>query len=145
MTRGAAPSSGDNARIFAGIRDIPIWAGESSKGNGLPGGPYRWPELAVIAIIMTPTLLWVRHNQQSPHLLMVLGIASLSTFVLVVALRFLLPKARPDLLTRTQFFVTAMRSRPVATSARTRGAPTRSPRGQSARSSSSARRHSGAR
>lgn len=145
MTKPTAPSSGDNARIYTGIRDVPIWAGESSQGNQLPGGPYRWPELAVIAIIMTPTLLWVRHNQQSPHLLMVLGITSLSTFLLVVTLRFLLPKARPDLLTRTQFFVNAVLCRPVATSVRTREASKRSPSGRSVRPSPSTRRHSGSR
>jgi hypothetical protein len=138
------PSSGDNARIFTGIRDIPIWAGESSSGNQLPFGPYRWPELVVIGVIVGPTLLWIRNHPQSPHLLAVAGIAALATVVLVVALRILLPKVRPDLPTRAQFFVNAAIPRPVATAQRSRPASRQSPRtGRSRRSSS--RRHRGSR
>lgn len=115
-----APSSGDNAQIWTGIRDIQIWVGETSAGNTLPGGSYRWPELVVILAIMGPVLVWVRHHTQSPDLLTVLGAGVAVTVILVVALRFLLPDARPDFLTRLQFFTTAAVPRRVSTSVRTR-------------------------
>lgn len=117
---GTAPSSGDNAHIWTGIRDIQIWVGETSQGNKLLGGSYRWPELVVILAIMGPVLVWVRHHTQSPDLLTVLGIGLGVTVILVVALRFLLPDARPDFLTRLQFVSTAAVPRRVATSVRPR-------------------------
>lgn len=114
----APPGSGDNAHIWTGIRDIQIWVGETSQGNKLMGGPYRWPELAAILFIMGPVLIWIRHHPQSPDLLKVFGLGVASTLILVVALRFLLPKARPDFFTRAQFFATAVAGRRAATSVR---------------------------
>lgn len=114
----APPGSGDNAHIWTGIRDIQIWVGETSQGNKLLGGPYRWPELAAILFIMGPVLIWLRHHPQSPDLLKVFGGGVAATFIIVVALRLLLPKARPDFFTRAQFFTTAVAGRRAATSVR---------------------------
>lgn len=123
MTQADAPSgAGDNAQIWTGIRDIQIWVGETSEGNTLPGGSYRWPELVVILAIMGPVLVWVRNHTGSPDLLKVLGAGIAVTIILVVALRFLLPDARPDFLTRLQFFSTAAAPRRISTSVRERPA-----------------------
>ena len=55
--------TGEPAKVFTGIRDVPIYAGESSTGNRLPGGPYRSAELIAIGLIMLPALWWFRTHQ----------------------------------------------------------------------------------
>jgi hypothetical protein len=101
MTQPVA--TGDNAKVYTGIRDIPIYAGESSPGNRLPGGPYRRPELVAIAAIGLPTILWVRSHVDSGYALPVLAGGAILAAVLTVALRLLLPTRRPSLGTRGQF------------------------------------------
>jgi len=105
MTNTSTPGhTGDNAKVWTGIRDIPIWAGESSGGNQLPGGPYRTPELVAIGTIMIPAVFWITNNTQSPHVWWILGGAPLITVLIVGLLRLLLPKARPTLSARLLFF-----------------------------------------
>ncbi|KMV22075.1 hypothetical protein [Mycobacterium heckeshornense] len=117
MTQQSAPvHTGDNAKVWTGIRDIPIWAGESSTGNQLPLGPYRTPELVTIGTINVPAIFWVTHHTQSPHVLIVLCGAPLLTAAIVLAMRVLLPKARPRLSTRAQFLYNAWLPRAVITS-----------------------------
>ena len=55
--------TGETAKVFTGIRDVPIYAGESSKGNRLPGGPYRSTELIAIGLIVGPALWWFRTHE----------------------------------------------------------------------------------
>jgi hypothetical protein len=118
MTNNAAPvHSDDNAKVWTGIRDVPIWAGESSRGNQLPLGPYRTPELIAIGIIMVPAIFWVTSNTQSPNVWSVLIGAPVLTLVIVIILRILLPKSRPDAATRMAFLFNAWLPRPITTSA----------------------------
>lgn len=112
----ASGSSGDNAKIWTGIRDIPIWAGESSRGNKLPGAPYRTAELVVAGLILTPAIFWVTHNVQSPHILTVVIGAPLLTVILVLVLRVVIPSARPTLGVRLQFLANAIVPRTLSTS-----------------------------
>ena len=101
--------TGDNAKVYSGIRDIPIWAGEASAGNRLPGGPYRTPELAAIGLIALPTIWWVRTHLASGHALYVLAGGAALTLVVVVALRLLLPSRRPSLGVRVKFAQASLR------------------------------------
>lgn len=64
--------TGDTAKVYSGIRDVPIYAGETSPGNRLPGGPYRRCELIAIAAITIPTIWWVRTHVDSGYALPVL-------------------------------------------------------------------------
>ncbi|WP_276759576.1 hypothetical protein [Mycolicibacter arupensis] len=112
----ASGSSGDNAKIWTGIRDIPIWAGESSRGNQLWGGPYRMPELVAIGLILIPAIVWVTHNVASPHVLAVVVGAPLITVIVVLVLRVVIPSARPTLGVRLQFMVNVIVPRPLSTS-----------------------------
>jgi hypothetical protein len=117
MTRNSAPvHTGDNAKVWTGIRDIPIWAGESSTGNQLPLGPYRTPELVTIGTINVPAIFWTSHHTQSPHVVAVLLGAPVLTAAIVVAMRVLLPKARPTLSARAQFLRNAWLPRAAVTS-----------------------------
>lgn len=103
------PPTGDTARVYTGIRDVPIYAGETSPGNRLPGGPYRRPELMAIAAIIVPTLWWVRGHVDSGYALpALLGGAALAV-VTSAALRLLLPARRPSLATRARFLYHALR------------------------------------
>jgi hypothetical protein len=93
----------DNAKVYTGIRDVPIYAGESSPGNRLPGGPYRRPELVAIAAIMIPTIWWVRGHVESGYALPVLLAGAAAAVIATLALRLLLPTRRPSLTTRVGF------------------------------------------
>ena len=125
--------TGDNAKVYSGIRDIPIWAGEASAGNKLPGGPYRRPELAAIGLIGLPTIWWVRTHLASGYALQVLLGGVAVTVLVVVALRLLLPNRRPSLSVRAKFIQACLRPPHCVTSsapaARTRpaSATTRTP------------------
>lgn len=94
-------ATGEPARVFTGIRDVPIYAGESSAGNRLPGGPYRSAELIAIALIMGPALWWFRTHDDGG--LVVLGGGVLASVAATVILRWALPKRRPSLAARVSF------------------------------------------
>jgi hypothetical protein len=131
MSQNSTPvHSGDNAKVWTGIRDIPIWAGEASSGNQLPYGPYRTPELIAIGIIMVPAIFWITGNPQSPHVWTVLLGAPIGTVLIVVILRILLPKARPNVATRLQFLYNAWLPHPVVTSAPPKSATLPTPPGK---------------
>jgi hypothetical protein len=124
MTRTPTPvHTGDNAKVWTGIRDIPIWAGESSGGNQLPFGPYRTPELMVIGTIMVPAVFWITSHTQSPNVWWVLLGAPLSTVVLVLLLRVVLPKARPTVSARLIFLTNSWLPRSLSTSPAAQPAP----------------------
>lgn len=93
--------TGEPAKVFTGIRDVPIYAGESSTGNRLPGGPYRSAELIAIGMIMLPALWWFRTHEGAGF--SVLGIAAVTAVVVTVILRMVLPKRRPSLAARASF------------------------------------------
>ncbi len=93
--------TGEPAKVFTGIRDVPIYAGESSTGNRLPGGPYRSAELIAIGVIILPALWWFRTHQDAGFT--VLGVAAVAALVVTVILRMLLPKRRPSLAARASF------------------------------------------
>lgn len=93
--------TGEPAKVFTGIRDVPIYAGESSTGNRLPGGPYRSAELIAIGMIMLPALWWFRTHEGAGF--SVLGIAAVAAVVVTVILRMVLPKRRPSLAARAGF------------------------------------------
>ncbi len=97
------PPTGDTAKVYTGIRDVPIYAGESSPGNRLPGGPYRRPELIAIAAITIPTIWWVRGHVDSGYALPVLLAGAALAVAVTAALRAALPTRRPSLSTRAQF------------------------------------------
>lgn len=97
------PPTGDTAKVYTGIRDVPIYAGESSPGNRLPGGPYRRPELIAIAAITIPTIWWVRGHVDSGYALPVLLAGAVLAIAVTAALRAALPTRRPSLATRAQF------------------------------------------
>lgn len=98
--------TGDPAKVFTGIRDVPIYAGESSSGNRLPGGPYRIPEVIAIASIMLPALWWFKADPDNGFGVLV-GAAALALAVTIV-LRIALPKQRPSLATRTRFMLASL-------------------------------------
>lgn len=93
--------TGEPAKVFTGIRDVPIYAGESSTGNRLPGGPYRSAELIAIGLIMLPALWWFRTHEDAGFA--VLGGAAVAALVVTLILRMVLPKRRPSLAARTSF------------------------------------------
>lgn len=99
-------STGEPAKVFTGIRDVAIYAGESSTGNRLPGGPYRSAELIAIAVIMLPALWWFRTHQDAGF--GVLGAAALVALAVTVTLRMLLPTRRPSLAARASFAVASI-------------------------------------
>jgi hypothetical protein len=96
-------STGEPAKVFTGIRDVPIYAGESSQGNRLPGGPYRSTELIAIGLIMGPALWWFRTHEDGGFA--VLAGAAVAATVVTVILRMVLPKRRPSLGARAGFAV----------------------------------------
>ena len=98
--------TGEPAKVFTGIRDVPIYAGESSTGNRLPGGPYRSAELIAIGMIMLPALWWFRTHQDAGFT--VLGTAAVLALAVTVILRMLLPKRRPSLAARASFALTSI-------------------------------------
>lgn len=98
--------TGEPAKVFTGIRDVPIYAGESSTGNRLPGGPYRSAELIAIGVIILPALWWFRTHQDAGFT--VLGVAAVVALVVTVILRMLLPKRRPSLAARASFAVASI-------------------------------------
>ena len=112
-------STGDNAKIYTGIRDVPIYAGEASPGNKLPFGPYRRAELVAMAAIGLPAITWLRHNVDSGYALPVLLGSVAAIVVVTVVLRLLLPKKRPSLTTRMIFALNTIRP-PHRTSTRYR-------------------------
>ena len=95
--------TGETAKVFTGIRDVPIYAGESSQGNRLPGGPYRITELIAIGLIVGPALWWFRTHEDGGFA--VLAGAAVAAFVVTVILRMVLPKRRPSLGARVSFAV----------------------------------------
>ena len=95
--------TGETAKVFTGIRDVPIYAGESSKGNRLPGGPYRSTELIAIGLIVGPALWWFRTHEDGGFA--VLAGAAVAAFLVTVILRMVLPKRRPSLGARVSFAV----------------------------------------
>lgn len=99
-------STGQPAKVFTGIRDVPIYAGESSSGNRLPGGPYRTAELVAIGLIMAPTLGYFSKHHDGGFTVLVAGI--IASFVVTVTLRIVLPKRRPSLASRTVFAIKAL-------------------------------------
>lgn len=99
-------ATGEPAKVFTGIRDVPIYAGESSTGNRLPGGPYRSVELIAIGMIMLPALWWFRTHQDAGF--GVLGTAAVAALAVTVTLRMLLPKRRPSMAARASFALTAI-------------------------------------
>lgn len=98
--------TGEPAKVFTGIRDVPIYAGESSTGNRLPGGPYRAPELIAIGMIVLPALWWFRTHEGSGF--GVLGGAAVAAVLVTVILRMVLPKRRPSLSARASFALTTI-------------------------------------
>lgn len=98
--------TGEPAKVFTGIRDVPIYAGESSTGNRLPGGPYRSAELIAIGMIMLPALWWFRTHEDGGFT--VLAGAALATLVVTVILRMALPKRRPSLAARASFALSSI-------------------------------------
>ena len=106
MTINDEVPTGEPAKVFTGIRDVPIYAGESSTGNRLPGGPYRSAELIAIGLIMLPALCWFRTHQDGGFA--VLGLAAAAASVVTVILRMLLPKRRPSLAARASFALTSL-------------------------------------
>ena len=105
MTAHEVPT-GEPAKVFTGIRDVPIYAGESSTGNRLPGGPYRTPELIAIGMIVLPALWWFRTHEGSGFT--VLGAAAVAAVLVTVILRMVLPKRRPSLAARASFALTTI-------------------------------------
>ena len=101
--------TGEPAKVFTGIRDVPIYAGESSTGNRLPGGPYRSAELIAIGVIILPALWWFRTHQDAGFT--VLGVAAVVALVVTVILRMLLPKRRPSLAARASFALASIMPR----------------------------------
>lgn len=104
-------NTGEPAKIFTGIRDVPIYAGESSTGNRLPFGPYRSTELIAIGLIMGPALWWFRTHPDGGFAVLAIG-----TVVAVVAtgiLRLVLPKRRPSLAARASFALATLFPRHV--------------------------------
>jgi hypothetical protein len=99
-------STGEPARVFTGIRDVPIYAGESSQGNRLPGGPYRSPELVAIGLIMLPTLYWFKAHPDGGFAVLAGG--AFAAVVVTVILRMVLPKRRPSLAARVSFALTSL-------------------------------------
>lgn len=99
-------STGEPAKVFTGIRDIPIYAGESSTGNRMPGGPYRSAELIAIGMIMAPALWWFRTQEDAGF--GVLGGAAVAALVVTVILRKILPTRRPSLAARTVFVMNTL-------------------------------------
>jgi hypothetical protein len=99
-------STGEPAKVFTGIRDVPIYAGESSQGNRLPGGPYRSTELIAIGLIVGPALWWFRTHEDGGFA--VLAGAAVAAFVVTVILRMVLPKRRPSLGARVSFAVASV-------------------------------------
>jgi hypothetical protein len=110
-------STGEPAKVFTGIRDVPIYAGESSQGNRLPGAPYRSAELIAIGLIMVPALWWFRTHEDGGFT--VLAGAAVAAFVVTVILRMVLPKRRPSLGARVGFAVASVLPRHVCAAAPT--------------------------
>ena len=101
MTASDQAATGEPAKVFTGIRDVPIYAGESSTGNRLPGGPYRSAELVAIGLIISPALWWFRTHQDGGFT--VLAASAVAAVVVTVILRMILPKRRPSLAARVSF------------------------------------------
>lgn len=99
-------STGETAKVFTGIRDVPIYAGESSQGNRLPGGPYRSTELIAIGLIIGPALWWFRAHEDGGFA--VLAGAAVAAVAVTVILRMVLPKRRPSLGARVSFAVASV-------------------------------------
>jgi hypothetical protein len=98
--------TGETAKVFTGIRDVPIYAGESSSGNRWPLGPYRPAELIAIGLIVGPALWWFRTHEDGGFA--VLAEAAVAAFVVTVILRMVLPKRRPSLGARVSFAVASV-------------------------------------
>ena len=101
MAASDQAATGEPAKVFTGIRDVPIYAGESSTGNRLPGGPYRSAELIAIGLIISPALWWFRTHQDGGFT--VLAGSAVAVVAVTVILRMILPKRRPSLAARASF------------------------------------------
>jgi len=101
MAASDQAATGEPAKVFTGIRDVPIYAGESSTGNRLPGGPYRSAELIAIGLIIGPALWWFRTHQDGGFT--VLAGSAVAAVAVTVILRMILPKRRPSLAARASF------------------------------------------
>lgn len=119
MAENEQVDTGEPAKIFTGIRDVPIYAGESSTGNRLPGGPYRTAELIAIGLIMGPALSWFRAHPDGGFGVLMVGIVT--AVVVTVILRMVLPKRRPSLAARASFAVAAVLPRHVCAGRRRSG------------------------
>jgi hypothetical protein len=82
----------------------------------------------VIGTIMVPAVFWITSHTQSPNVWWVLLGAPLSTVVLVLLLRVLLPKARPTVSARLIFLTNTWVPRSLSTSAAAQSAPRTPPR-----------------
>ena len=107
--------TGEPAKVFTGIRDVPIYAGESSTGNRLPFAPYRSAELIAIGLIIGPALWWFRTHEDGGFGVLV-G-AALAAAVVSVVLRMVLPKRRPSLAARVSFAAASVLPRHVCAGA----------------------------
>lgn len=104
-------ATGEPAKVYTGIRDVPIYAGESSTGNRLPGGPYRSAELIAIGLIMGPALWWFRTDQDGGFAVLAAG--AVAALAVTVILRAVLPKRRPSLAARASFALASVLPRHV--------------------------------
>lgn len=111
-----SPKTGENAKVFSGIRDVETHIGEAAPGQRWPGGPYRPPEWIAIGGITVPALWWIDTHPAGTTLPVLIAGAVLSV-VTVVVMRLLLPKGRPSLSTRASFVRNTIQPPHVITSA----------------------------
>lgn len=114
------PKTGENAKVYSGIRDVEIHIGEAAPGQRWPGGPYRPVEWVVIGAIGGPTLWWIDTRPAGSGLPVLIAGATLIV-ITVVLMRLFLPKGRPSLSARTVFARNTIRPPHVITSAPANG------------------------
>lgn len=98
----APPKTGEDAKVYSGIRDVEIHIGEAAPGKRWPGGPYRPAEWVAIGAIGGPTLWWIDTHPAGSTLPVLIAGAAL-TVITVVGMRLFLPKGRPSLSARAVF------------------------------------------
>lgn len=113
----ASPKTGENAKVYSGIRDVEIHIGEAAPNQRWPGGPYRPIEWVAIGVIGGPTLWWIDTHRAGANLPVLIAGAAL-TILTVVSIRLFLPKGRPSLAARIMFAHNTIRPPHVVTSAR---------------------------
>lgn len=101
-TTPTGPPPGEHAHVYSDIRGTDTYVGEAAPGQRWPFGPWRPVELGALGAIVLPTLWWVDTHEAGTTLPAVLTGAALCV-VVVASMRFLLPKGRPSLRTRTMF------------------------------------------